>query len=382
VYIVTAQTSTWAIIDKDFATIALANSFWADNNGYVAGGTASGAPILYLTSDGGSTFTEANLVGQNHAAFLSVDMYSSSVGIAGALGFFGLFACGAYTQDGQNWNATHSDLICAIQDCQAIDENNMVLVGVWSDAGDFQGNGIQLSTDGGSTWKQQNWPYSPDARYAWFESSDMGYVAGGDFPSTSDVTRFIDYPLNHRITLNRRTHEYKVNTEEFGNKMISGYSGILASVTNGGSDWNVLLNITGEGLYFNEISCTDVNNCWLCAEGIDNKTGSDIAYIYHTNNGWQTYDVQLSVPGGSLITVSMLTPTFGWAGGALLQSTDADYEGQFWLTTDGQTWTLDQTLANFYVFYLSTTSQQYAYASGIAPVGLSSFASYAPSNSA
>jgi hypothetical protein len=48
VCIVTSQTSTWSIIDKDFATIALANSFWADNNGYVAGGTAAGAPILYL----------------------------------------------------------------------------------------------------------------------------------------------------------------------------------------------------------------------------------------------------------------------------------------------------------------------------------------------
>lgn len=44
--VVCQSSSSWAIIDNDFETIALANSFYADQNGYVAGGTASGEPLL------------------------------------------------------------------------------------------------------------------------------------------------------------------------------------------------------------------------------------------------------------------------------------------------------------------------------------------------
>ena len=42
------STSSWAIIDNDFETIALANSFYEDENGFVAGGTAGGDPLLLL----------------------------------------------------------------------------------------------------------------------------------------------------------------------------------------------------------------------------------------------------------------------------------------------------------------------------------------------
>jgi len=35
----------------------------------------------------------------------------------------------------------------------------------WATPGDFQGNGIQLSTDGGNTWALNNWNQGTDARY-------------------------------------------------------------------------------------------------------------------------------------------------------------------------------------------------------------------------
>ena len=37
---------SWQIVDSDFATIAIATSFWESTTGYVAGGTASVQPLF------------------------------------------------------------------------------------------------------------------------------------------------------------------------------------------------------------------------------------------------------------------------------------------------------------------------------------------------
>jgi len=304
-------------------------------------------------------------------------MADSQNGIAGALGFAGLFACGAYTHDGYSWDATHNDLVCALQDCQAIDDNNMVMIGAWSDRQDFEGNGVIITTDGGNTFSENNWNLPTDARYAWFQSADLGYVAGGTFPSFASNTK-THRRLTQNLLLNKLTGKVEFDLAP-RSQDVSGYSAIIALATNAATVFTPLVNLTGDGIYFNEISCTDQNNCWATAEGVD-KTG-DVAYIISTTDGWKTYATQLTVQGGSLTTIDMLTPTFGWAGGALLQSsTEASFEGQFWVTNDGSTWTLNSELKNFYAFYITVTSTSYAYASGITPIGLSSFASYAPTN--
>jgi len=73
----------------------------------------------------------------------------------------------------------------------------------------------------------------------------------------------------------------------------------------------------------------------------------------------------------------MLSSTFGWVGGALLQGDfKGDFQGIFYKTTDGMTWTLDSQIKNFYPMDISVTDSSHAYAAGITPVGLSSFASY------
>jgi len=43
---------------------------------------------------------------------------------------------------------------------------------------------------------------------------------------------------------------------------VSGYQAVIASVSNDGSQFNTALNLTGQGVYFNQISCSDINNCW------------------------------------------------------------------------------------------------------------------------
>jgi hypothetical protein len=72
-----------------------------------------------------------------------------------------------------------------------------------------------------------------------------------------------------------------------------------------------------------------------------------------------------------------LSTTFGWAAGALLQGdVTGDFDGQFWVTKDGVTWTLDSQIKNFYALDVTVVDTNTAYAAGIAPVGLSSFAGY------
>lgn len=45
----------------------------------------------------------------------------------------------------------------------------------------------------------------------------------------------------------------------------------------------------------------------------------------------------------------MQSPTLGWAGGALLQGDfSGDFQGIFYMTTDGVNWTLDSQIKNFY----------------------------------
>lgn len=43
---------------------------------------------------------------------------------------------------------------------------------------------------------------------------------------------------------------------------LSGYSAMISAVSNAGQDWKLVLNMTNQGVYMNEISCVDVNTCW------------------------------------------------------------------------------------------------------------------------
>eukprot|EP01095_Lingulamoeba_sp_RSL-Kostka_P007959 TRINITY_DN25_c2_g1_i1.p1 TRINITY_DN25_c2_g1~~TRINITY_DN25_c2_g1_i1.p1 ORF type:complete len:404 (+),score=196.09 TRINITY_DN25_c2_g1_i1:35-1213(+) len=382
-FVIGVYSQSWNVVDKDYATIAMSTSFVAPSTGYIGGGSASLQPLVYYTTTAGQNLTNLGIADSNLGALLALRMASPTAGVAGGLGFFGL-PCGAYTLDGKTWNKTHDgeNIVCAFQGVDAVDTNTMVLIGSWANVLDLDGNGVQISNDGGKTWSSHNWGYAVSARYGSFQSKDQGFVVGGDFPTTdsSSLKERISHRLTQHLTHTGSNVVYK-KYEPRADEPPAGYSGIIAQGTNGGSDWNLLVNITEQGLYFNQISCTDANNCWACAEGINKTNAEPWAWIYHTSNGWKSYDIQLSVPGGSLVTIDMLSPTFGWAGGALLDSSaDASYEGQFWQTKDGKTWTLYQQIGNFYVFDLSVVDEGHAYAAGTTPIGLSSFASFEASS--
>jgi hypothetical protein len=337
-----------------------------------------------FTENGGVNFTNYGMADSTLGAMLSVRTAGPTWGIAGGLGFLGL-PCGAYTPDGANWYnlpITGISLLCAFQGAAAADDGTGVLIGSWSGTGDWEGNGIKITTDKGTTWNQINGDMGNiPARYGSFLNKNLGYITGGTWAAEflakeTSVDRLLaNFPLTRHISFDLLSKRYRIERPA-RSADVTGYAALLSEVTNAGQNWTLLVNITDGGLYFNEISCVDQNNCWATLEGID-KTGSDTASIFHTSNGWATYDVQLTVPGGPLVAIDMYSATVGWATGALVQGdVTGDFDGQFWQTLDGKTWTLVTSIKNFYPFDVSTVDANNAYAAGITPIGLSSFASY------
>jgi len=160
---------------------------------------------------------------------------------------------------------------------------------------------------------------------------------------------------------------------------VDGYQGVIASTVDGGKTWKTLVNYTKEGVYFNEISCTDFMNCWVVAEGVNKTTGVAAAYIYGTTDGFKTIQQQQYFEHGSLIAVNMKTPTFGWAAGADLREEGLTlFKAVFFLTMDGKNWKPFQQVPNFYPMDVSTVDTDYAYAAGLNEDTLAELVQYAP----
>jgi hypothetical protein len=337
-----ALSAEWKVVDRDFATIAMSCSFQTAESGWVVGGTSSLEPLVLNTTDAGKTFSNAGVANVSEGAFMSVRMADANSGIAGSLGFMGLI-CGAYTNDGQTWHRSHEgkDLLCAAQGAAAPNDQTFILVGQWTSGKEPKGNGVQISTDGGPNWSGQDWNQGTDARYAWFESADFGYVAGGTWPENETDPFSLPKKLSKHLVFTGKSVElvrHRNNKRLPGQPTPPGYQGLIAKATSAASSWTTLVNLTNQGLYFNQISCTDQNNCWAACEGNNITNGAVAAWVFATSNGWQSYTTQLYFEGGSLTAIQMLSPTFGWAAGALLPTNEQEeFKGAFFQTTDGQT---------------------------------------------
>lgn len=375
--------SSWAIVDQDYATFALSTSFQAPNQGWVAGGTASVQSLLLYTTDGGMTFNNTELVGNNDlAAWLCMDMCDSQNGVAGGFGFIGINSL-AYTHDGQSWTSGGSELICAYTDADCSQGGDVLAItGIWSDRGDFLGNGVRLSSDGGQTWTENNWPPAStesSARYSFFFDATFGYVVGGSYPVTDSTVEGRIRQIHEFVSYDHEEKTFNVDFTPASDKSReTGYSGAITTFN--GETFSVIFNSTGE-YYFNEIWCTDTDTCWVTASGVNKTTLEPASWLFFTNDGFSSMSTQLYVPESTIVTVNMLNSTFGWAGGAVFGESGADFYGSFWQTTDGKTWNQSpDTLKNFFAWDISTVNEDYAYVAGLTSLGLSSFGSYAPSN--
>jgi len=367
--------STWKVVDQNYAAIAMSLSFQGPESGWIAGATDEAVPLLLHTDDGGATLHQA-AVDVNDGVLMSISMYDAEHGIAGALGAAGL-PCGLLTNDGKNWEKIHDgvDILCAVQDATAPASNVFVMIGEFSHPQHPGGDGIQISIDGGLTWTVHNWNQNISARYGKFLSWDVGYVTGGDWPENNASRLSFPVQLSHH--LHHDGKNFKIHKRSV--PQVDGYRGVIALTVDSGKTWKKLVDWTAEGVYFNEISCIDINHCWVVAEGVNKTTGTTAAYIYGTADGFKTITKQAYFEHGSLIAVNMLTATYGWAAGADLRESGLNlFKGTFFLTQDGKTWTEFQQVGNFYAMDLSTVDKDYAYAAGLNEIALADLVQFAP----
>jgi len=368
----------WTIVHKRIATIATGLTFFNENDGVIAATDDGSGTTVLQTTDGGLNFTRQNATERDSFMILDLSMADPDNGVFSGLGLF-RFACSAYTEDGFDWIETDDrHLFCEFQDVQAINKRDYVLIGSWAKLTDAQGNGIQISTDGGKRFHDYNWNQGTYARYGSFLSSTLGFVSGGVWPETSASKMKSRLMKERRITerISIIDDRFYIHTPQHTAEEIPGYQAVIAKFDNG--KWTTLYNSTGS-IYFNGIWAADENNIWAAAEGQNVTTNATAAYVLYSGNGGQTWETQLYVEEGSMINVQFLNSTYGWAIGG--QSISGKLYGAYFLTTDGgQTWTTFD-VKDVYPFNISVVNENLAFSVAFAPGSSSDLLKYGPTSS-
>jgi len=363
----------WSVVGNHLATILMGVSFTSDTTGWVAGAANGAGPVILYTSNGGSSW-----VNQNHAsdalAFMSLDMYSSTVGLASGLGV-GKLIGSAYTTNGKNWSeSTNKHLDQEIQSVGFTSATDAWQVGTWGKVGDLKGDGVLMSSDGGNTFKPHDWDQISYARYGSFVDSETGFVAGGQFPSNNDSQRHLTQHLSidggildvHPV----KHHEGAVNDT---------YAAVIAYTKTGGKTWSELYSNKGTaktGFYFNGINFVSATQGWVVGEGINATNDTPYSFIWGTTDAGSTWTQQFYAEHTSLIQITMLSPTFGWACGGQYVGSLKDMKGTFYVTTDGKTWTESGAIRDTYQLNIDVVDQNTAYSVGLTILGVCSVYKY------
>jgi len=222
-------------------------------------------------------------------------------------------------------------------------------------AGDFnQDNGASVTTDQGKDWGNYDIGVDYWSRYGSYPSATTWYISAGWWPGYYDF----HHPeaegihvLSQKIRLNHETGvEYLFNAGNIqpGRRLLqTGYAAAITKSSDGGKTWTTVFQDLGN-YYFNAIDCPTETDCWIVGESESDSPQPGVR-ILHTGDGGKNWDVQMYNASSdySLMDISMLNTTEGWAAGGKL--TEADFEGHFWHTTDGgKTWTLENLVKNVY----------------------------------
>jgi len=252
-------------------------------------------------------------------------------------------------------------------------------VGSWSDIKNRHGNGVQWSFDGGKTFVGANWNQNITARYGSFLDIQNGWIAGGEFPSSDSLT---EGQRVHHFSQHLSFVDGIPKLRELPSKSeapIEGYySAGISSTNDGGSTWTTLYQNNGtkrHGFYFNGIAFTDESNGWVAGEGQD--ANSTYGFIWGTNDGGSTWEQQLYIESASIIQIRMVDASNGWACGGLNVGSGL-MKGAFWKTSNGQNWTLDDSLLGNYQLNLGVIDIDTAYSVGINILSESSVSRYFP----
>jgi len=364
----------WKVVSPRLATALLGVSVTDANTVWVVGDDNGVGPVVLSSTDGGGNWTD-QITGLEAVFLLDITMADAQNGFTSGLGLLKIEGALYTSNGGANWtqsSATHIDAI--FQSVGHTSASDVWQVGTWSKLGQLHGNGVEFSSDGGNTFTGVNWNSNYSARYGSFLDSNVGWISGGNFP-TSNEEGDIVHDFNHHLTFADGLPVFR--THAFAKTPADPFAAVLAGTTDGGKTWTTYVNYVGtgkEGYYFNGISFINTTHGWVVGEG-NYKNGSSFAFIAGTTNGGQNWTEQLYVDGGSIIQIRVFEDLTGWACGG--ENVGAiDMKGSFWKTTDGQTWTLDSTILENYQLNLGAIDVNTAYSVGIGLEGASSVSRY------
>jgi photosystem II stability/assembly factor-like uncharacterized protein len=349
---------SWSVQKPDLATILIGVSFVSPAEGFLAGDANGVGPIVLKTTDGGNSYRPCNHSTYT-AMFLSIAMGNATNGVVTGVGIGKNFHGIEYTEDGQFFNATTTlELIDTSQNVEAIKN----VKGGFGITGEFnEANGVAISTDQGETWKNYNCSAESYARYGSFPSGNVWYVSAGTWPDYDEqkegleegekmLTQRLKLRQGHGMELVRRiTTLARPNHRNL--LQVPGYWAEISKTSDGGKTWKTMFKDVGN-FYFNGIDCPDENNCYVVGESESDSLSPGVR-ILHTGDGGNTWEVQLFVadPTYSLLDISFINATEGWATGGVL--TETHFTGDFWHTSDaGKTWT-PETVSGVYGTALS-----------------------------
>jgi len=267
-----------------------------------------------------------------------------------------------YTEDGQNFNwSTSLELVDVSQNVEAMKGVD----GGFGVTGEFnEANGVAITTDKGETWKNYNCSADTEARYGSFPSNTTWYVSAGTWPEYDATVKEagvhqltqrlrLRQGVGHELTLRKESSEGSMAGPERKLLQVPGYYAEISKTADGGKTWTTVYNDEGN-FYFNGIDCPDTQNCYVVGESESDSLNPGVR-ILHTGDGGKTWDVQLYVndPTYSMLDISFINATEGWAAGGIL--TETHFTGEFWHTSDaGKTW-IPQNVSGVYGTALTFT---------------------------
>ncbi|KAH3758824.1 hypothetical protein Pelo_9343 [Pelomyxa schiedti] len=363
----------WSVLSKDIMTICMDVHFWSPQEGLVSGMQNMIGALVLRTVDAGANWTVMTKIA-GLEMFMCLAFGDYYTGVTAGLGWDLVEMSSMYTHDaGYTWTETNdNNFIASYQDCEPVPNNDdmFVMAGFWDHVvlPHEYGYGAAISTNGGVDFVHYDWGIDTEARYISFASTYVGWISGGMWPETPEDSKYHLRPeMHHGITKDAdgNFHQEFVNTGKLG----AGYTGILAKTTDGGKTWVMQYNDTTSTRYFNGIHAASEKDVWVVGEGDDG------AWITHTGDGGLTWEDQLFVDGGSMMTVKCFDNLECWVGG---KAAGHGMDGGLWHTTDGGlSWHLTE-MQGYYISYIDLLDRDHIYASAFDTVGVSALLEYLP----
>eukprot|EP00004_Rigifila_ramosa_P010388 TRINITY_DN2222_c0_g4_i1.p1 TRINITY_DN2222_c0_g4~~TRINITY_DN2222_c0_g4_i1.p1 ORF type:complete len:386 (-),score=97.77 TRINITY_DN2222_c0_g4_i1:39-1196(-) len=363
-----AASAEWVIQNRNLGTIVLGVEFSDENNGRFGGSIDGFGPAIWYTRDGGVTLEQQiDDIFTVPAAIFDMTTEGNNT-VAGGLGaWFGLLGPGAsYTiDDGETWVPSEDQVFfaAAYQSVETV-ESTTFLTGYWANA-TFDGYGVSVSKDGGQTYEFYDWGIAGPPGYEWpetprygsFLSSQVGFVAGGHWPSDSEIDLLGIKGANYALSQYVRIPVPESQLPQKTQAKATGYRAVVAKTVDGGVTWELLYDNESD-YYFNQISMANETHGCAVAEGNN-------AYVLCTYDGGLNWETTLTVASASLVAVQFVDETYAVVGGADLQ---AGITAAFWESYDaGRTWARMPVVdAAFHlVFNMDMESRSVGYAAAI-----------------